>query len=135
MGKTPVPTRHHNSRKLLILLPLIYLRTLHYETPCIKNGEHMLNYPVLFWEFRNVKKKGKQIRLSQAGIWTLGFRTICVLSKPYFSLIDKRKNDHDTELLKYVYEKAVWIVQNLNFKFNHVVCGTAVAGRTLRDAK
>ena len=37
MGKPLEPTRHHNSRKLLILLPLraIYYRSLHYETPCI----------------------------------------------------------------------------------------------------
>ena len=85
---------------------------------------------------KNVKKV-KQIRLSQTGIWTLGFRTICVLSK------SKKKSvvifwlnyDYDKELFLKIYEKAVWIVQNLNSKFNHVVCGTAVAGRTLRDGK
>ena len=49
MGKPLEPTRHHNSRKLLILLSLraIYLRSLHYETPC--NNTKMIRY------FLNIK--------------------------------------------------------------------------------
>ena len=55
----PEATRHHNSKKLLLLLPLRadLLYILHYETPCRwqKNGQIWSKNDylsvVIFWEF------------------------------------------------------------------------------------
>ena len=68
ISKPPEATRHHNSTKLLILVPLRadLLCTLHYETPCrlrdflyyvfrlqgktkMKNNKKETNYYVIIW--------------------------------------------------------------------------------------
>ena len=52
MYKTPEPTRHHNSIKLLILLPLRanLLCILHYETPCMFLTNMVFLYSFFFQE-------------------------------------------------------------------------------------
>ena len=41
MGKTPEPTKHHNSRiSFYPSEPFTYIRSLHYETPCIQQNFH-----------------------------------------------------------------------------------------------
>ena len=48
MSKPPEHTRHHDSRKLLILLPLkaIYFSTFQYETPCSWPFKTVFHAPV-----------------------------------------------------------------------------------------
>ena len=73
-GKTLEPTRHHNSRKLMILLPVraIYFRSLHYETPCIKglsfiilqNRKKHLSKCIFFLLLQCRERKNPQFSLS-----------------------------------------------------------------------